>query len=142
MSDSTRPNAITIESAVNAPIEKVWDYWTNPKHIMNWNNASPDWHTPFAENDIRTGGKFKSTMAARDGSMSFDFEGVYSLVVKHQHIEYTMPDGRQVKVTFTPQGGGIKVTETFDPESENPIEMQRDGWQAILNSFKTYTEEK
>lgn len=141
MSDSTKLTAITIESVVNAPAEKVWDYWTNPKHIMNWNNASPDWHTPFAENDPRTGGKFKSTMAARDGSMSFDFEGVYSLVTKYQRIEYSMADGRQVKITFTPQGSAIKITETFDPEQENPIEMQRGGWQAILDSFKKYTEE-
>jgi uncharacterized protein YndB with AHSA1/START domain len=131
---------ITVETVVNAPIAKVWDSWTLPQHITKWNQASDDWHTPYAENDLRTGGKFKSTMAAKDGSVSFDFEGTYSLVTTHQRIEYFLADGRTVKIIFQANGNETKVTETFDPEGENPIELQRGGWQAILNSFKKYTE--
>lgn len=132
--------AITVETIVNAPMAKVWESWTLPQHITKWNQASDDWHTPYAENDPRTGGRFKSTMAAKDGSMSFDFEGVYSLVIPQERIEYAMADGRTVKVIFRENGNQTTVTETFDPESENSIELQRGGWQAILNSFKKYTE--
>jgi uncharacterized protein YndB with AHSA1/START domain len=132
--------AITVEAIVNAPIAKVWESWTLPQHITQWNQASEDWHTPYAENDLRTGGKFKSTMAAKDGSMSFDFEGIYSLVTPLERIEYAMSDGRKVKITFVAKGNETKVTETFDPESENSIELQRAGWQAILDNFKKYTE--
>lgn len=132
--------AITVEAIVNAPIAKVWESWTLPEHITKWNQASDDWHTPYAENDCRTGGKFKSTMAAKDGSFSFDFEGVYSLVIPHERIEYAMPDGRKVKITFLTKGNETTVSETFDPESQNSMELQRAGWQAILNSFKKYTE--
>jgi uncharacterized protein YndB with AHSA1/START domain len=132
--------AITVEIVVNAPLAKVWESWTLPQHITKWNQASDDWHTPYAENDARTGGKFKSTMAAKDGSMSFDFEGIYSLVATHERIEYAMADGRTVKVTFVANGNETKVIETFDPENENSLELQRGGWQAILDSFKKYTE--
>lgn len=132
--------SITVETVVNAPIKKVWESWTLPEHITKWNQASDDWHTPYAENDPRTGGKFKSTMAAKNGSMSFDFEGVYSLVTLHQRIEYAMADGRKVKIFFQGSGNETKVTETFDAETENSIELQRGGWQAILNNFKKYTE--
>ncbi|NOT74982.1 MAG: polyketide cyclase [Cyclobacteriaceae bacterium] len=138
--ETTSKNAITVEATVKAPVEKVWKLWSEPNHIMKWNSASDDWHTPAAENDLRTNGKFKSTMAARDGSMSFDFEGVYSNVVPHKVIEYGMGDGRKVKVTFASNGNETKVVETFDPESINSVEMQRGGWQAILNSFKKYAE--
>lgn len=141
MSNINSGNAITVQTSVNSTLEKVWNYWTGPQHITQWNNASPDWHTPFAENDASTGGKFKFTMAARDGSMSFDFEGIYSEVKKHESIAYTLPDGRNVKVTFTKEANAIKVVEVFDPENENPIEMQQGGWQAILDNFKKYTEE-
>jgi uncharacterized protein YndB with AHSA1/START domain len=134
--------AITIEATVKAPVEKVWEYWSEPKHITKWNQASPDWHTPNAENDLRKDGKFKSTMAAKDGSVSFDFEGVYTAVEKYKLIEYAMADGRTVKVIFSSNGPETKVIETFDPETENPIDMQRAGWQAILDSFKQYTEAK
>jgi uncharacterized protein YndB with AHSA1/START domain len=133
-------SAITVEATVNAPVEKVWASWNEPKHIMNWCQASPDWHAPSAENDLRTGGTFKTTMAAKDGSVSFDFGGVYANVEPHKLIEYTIADGRKVKVTFAGEGNSTKVVETFDPESQNPIEMQRGGWQAILDSFKSYTE--
>lgn len=131
---------ITVETNVNAPIAKVWESWTLPQHITKWNQASDDWHTPYAENDCRTGGKFKSTMAAKDGSFSFDFEGIYSSVTPQERIEYAMADGRKVKVIFQGNGNQTKVIETFDPESENSLELQRGGWQAILNSFKRYTE--
>jgi len=132
--------SITVETVVKAPIKKVWESWTLPQHITKWNQASDDWHTPYAENDPRTGGKFKSTMAAKDGSMSFDFEGVYSLVTMHQRIEYAMADGRKVKIIFQGSGNETKVIETFDAETENSIELQRGGWQSILDNFKKYTE--
>ena len=139
--ETANTNTITVAATVNAPIAKVWEYWNGPEHITKWCQASPDWHAPFAENDARTGGKFKTTMAAKDGSFSFDFGGTYSEVTDHQLIAYSMDDGRQVKVVFEDKGDSTKVTETFDPESQNPIEMQRGGWQAILDSFKKYTEE-
>ncbi|MHA4847484.1 SRPBCC family protein [Flavitalea antarctica] len=139
MSTSTT-QAITIRTTVNAPVEKVWEAWSKPEHITKWNSASDDWHTPRAENDLRAGGKFSSRMEAKDGSWGFDFEGVYDNVEDFKVIEYTMPDGRKVNVTFTGNGNTTEVVETFDPESENSIEMQRDGWQAILNNFKKYTE--
>lgn len=131
---------ITIETNVLAPVEKVWSHWTEPQHITKWNQASDDWHTPFAENDLRTGGSFKSTMAAKDGSMSFDFGGVYTQVIPHKTIAYTIGDGRKVKVDFFPNGKETRVVESFEVESTNPVEMQRGGWQAILNSFKMYVE--
>ena len=132
--------AITIETLVKAPIEKVWKYWSAPEHITKWATASDDWHTPFADNDLRKDGKFKTTMAAKDGSFSFDFEGVYTNVKPNALIEYVMSDGRKAKIVFEGNDKDTKIVETFDPESENPIDMQRDGWQAILNNFKKYTE--
>ncbi|MGC1242325.1 MAG: SRPBCC family protein [Chryseosolibacter sp.] len=131
---------ITVEATVNSPVEKVWEVWSNPKHITQWCAASDDWHAPYAENDLRRDGRFKTTMAAKDGSMAFDFEGVYSDVVPHKKIEYAMADGRTVQVTFAPMGNQTKVTETFDAENTHPVEVQRDGWQAILNNFKAHTE--
>lgn len=131
---------ITIEANVLAPVEKVWSHWTEPQHITKWNQASDDWHTPFAENDLRTGGSFKSTMAAKDGSMSFDFGGVYTQIIPHKTIAYTIGDGRKVKVDFFPNGKETRVVESFEAENTNPVEMQRGGWQAILNSFKMYVE--
>jgi|SRR5690606_14949604 uncharacterized protein YndB with AHSA1/START domain len=131
---------ITVEATVNAPVEKVWACWNEPQHITKWAFASDDWHAPYSENDVRTGGKFKTTMAAKDGSFSFDFAGVYDNVVPNKVIEYTMPDGRQTSILFESNGNTTKITETFDAENENPVEMQREGWQAILNNFKKYTE--
>ncbi len=131
---------ITVSSSVNAPVERVWEYWTNPKHIMKWNSASEDWHTPRAENDLRAGGKFSARMEARDGSMGFDFEGVYDEVEPHNLISYTMADGRKVRISFSENDGFTEVRETFDPEGTNPVEMQRMGWQAILDNFKKYSE--
>lgn len=139
--ETTHLTPITVEASINASAQKVWEYWTEPKHITRWCNASDDWHAPYAENDVRANGKFKTTMAAKDGSMSFDFEGVYSNIQPHKLIEYKIMDGRKVKITFTSEENKINVVETFDPESVNPIEMQKGGWQAILNNFKKYTEE-
>jgi uncharacterized protein YndB with AHSA1/START domain len=131
---------ITVKCKVEAPIEIVWKLWTAPEHITKWNYASGDWHTPYAENDLRVGGKFKSTMASKDGTMSFDFEGEYTLVEQNKTIKYFMSDGRKVEVTFAETGGGVEVVESFDPETVNPEEMQRDGWQAILHNFKKHVE--
>jgi uncharacterized protein YndB with AHSA1/START domain len=131
---------ITVKTEVNASIDKVWECWTTPEHITKWNNASDDWHTPYAENDLRTGGRFKSTMASKDGTMSFDFEGEYTLVEQNKAIEYVMADRRKVAITFENIENGVKIIESFDPETENPEEMQRDGWKAILNNFKKYVE--
>jgi len=135
---------ITISALVNKPVADVWNTWTDPKHIMQWNAASDDWHCPKATNDLRTGGKFSSTMAARDGSFSFDFEGVYDDVQVHGarpgRIAYTMADGRTCEILFTAENGGTRVVEAFDAESQNPVEMQRGGWQAILDRFKAYAE--
>jgi uncharacterized protein YndB with AHSA1/START domain len=133
---------ITIQALVNAPVEKVWQLWSNPEDIKQWNSASPDWHTPHATNDLRTGGSFTSRMEAKDGSFGFDFGGIYDAVEPHKHIAYTMGDGRQVKVDFNSQDGQTHIVETFDPESQNPVEMQQAGWQSILNNFKSYAESK
>lgn len=138
--ETQNKTVITIENTINAPVEKVWDYWTKPQHITRWNNASDDWHTPRAENDLRIGGKFISRMEARDGSMGFDFSGVYDDVRENEYIEYTMSDGRKVKITFSSNGAATKVVETFDAENTHPVEMQRSGWQNILDNFKKYTE--
>ena len=138
--ETTEKTKITVEAAVKAPVEKVWTFWTNPEHIMRWNNASDDWHSPRAENDLRAGGNFLVRMEAKDGSFGFDFGGVYDEVKTHELITYTMSDGRKVKVTFTDKGPETQVTETFDAENTNSIELQRDGWQAILNNFKKYVE--
>ena len=132
---------ITVETIVHAPIEKVWKYWSEPQFIHNWNYASDDWHSPHAENDLKVGGRFKTVMAARDGSVSFDFGGVYTLVKDYNEIEYTLDDERLVSVSFQKSGEFIKIVQTFEPENENPPEMQKVGWQAILNNFKKYTEE-
>nr|WP_315162814.1 SRPBCC family protein [uncultured Flavobacterium sp.] len=131
---------ITVQSTINASMEKIWELWTAPEHVMKWNNASEDWHTPFAENDLKVGGKFKYTMASTDGTMRFDFEGVYTNVVNPSLIEYEIADGRKVKIVFEKDAGGIKVIESFDPETVNPEEMQKNGWQAILDNFKKYVE--
>ncbi|TSJ41348.1 SRPBCC family protein [Fluviicola chungangensis] len=133
---------ITLQATVKAPIEKVWDYWNEPEHIKKWNSASPDWHTPKSENDLRAGGRFTARMEAKDGSFGFDFGGIYDEVTAHQYISYTMDDGRKTNITFTSDGGNeTKVVETFEAESQNPVEMQQGGWQAILDNFKKYTEE-
>ena len=131
---------ITVESTINAPVEKVWEYWTKPEHITQWNNASDDWHTPRAENDLRVGGSFAARMEAKDRSFGFDFGGIYDAVTTNEYIEYTLGDGRKVTITFTADGNKTKLVESFEAESTNSIEMQQGGWQNILDNFKKYTE--
>jgi uncharacterized protein YndB with AHSA1/START domain len=138
--ETQQKTVLTVETTVNAPVEKVWEYWTSPEHITKWCSPSDDWHTPTAENDLRTGGKFSSRMEAKDGSMGFDFAGVYDEVRPNEYIEYTIGDGRKVDITFSSDGKQTKVVENFEAESINPIEMQQGGWQAIIDNFKKYTE--
>ena len=138
--ETANKTKITVEATINAPVAKVWEFWNNPVHITQWCNASDDWHAPYADNDPCTSGKFKTTMAAKDGSFSFDFEGVYTNVQDNEVIEYALGDGREVKIDFVANGDVTEVTETFDPETINPIEMQQGGWQAILNNFKKHAE--
>ncbi len=131
---------ITIETHVRAPIEKVWHDFTDPESVKAWNAASSDWHTPKAENDLREGGSFMYRMEAKDGSTGFDFRGTYTEVIPQERIAYTMEDGRTVIAIFTPEEDGVHIVETFDPETENSPEMQRQGWQSILDNFKAYAE--
>lgn len=132
---------ITVKNTINTPVTKVWEAWTSPEHITKWNNASDDWHTPRAENDLRVGGKFSSRMEAKDGSIGFDFSGTYTAITPQKHIAYTLDDGRKVEVHFTASKGTTEVTETFEAEGQNPVDMQRQGWQAILDNFKKYVED-
>ncbi|HET9057842.1 MAG TPA: SRPBCC family protein [Chitinophagaceae bacterium] len=133
-------NKITIQAVIKANKQKTWTYYTLPEHIMNWNFATEDWQCPNASNDLRVGGKYFARMEAKDGSFGFDFEATYNEVVKNEKLTYTMPDNRVVNVNFNAIGDNTEVIITFDAELENSIEMQRDGWQAILNNFKKYTE--
>lgn len=134
----TNHPVITVEAIVHAPVEKVWEYWTVPGHITKWSNSSDDWHTPYAENDLKVGGKFVTRMEAKDGSFGFDFGGTYDEVRVQEFISYTLEDGRKVEITFISHGNDTKVIEVFDPETTNPVEMQQEGWQAILENFKKY----
>lgn len=137
---------ITIEATVKAPLKTVWKCWSDPQHIKGWAFASDDWEAPYAENDLRTGGKFMTRMQAKGTTDEFDFNGVYTKVEKHKVIEYDMEKAlneeksRHVKAIFEETPDGVRIIQTFDPETENPVEMQREGWQAILNNFKKYTE--
>ncbi|WED56606.1 SRPBCC family protein [Exiguobacterium profundum] len=135
-------NVVTISTLVDAPIDTVWKFWTEPEHIKQWNHASDDWHTIEAENDLRVGGKFHSRMEAKDQSMGFDFEGVYEEVEENELIQYRLEDERRVRISFTSEGDQTKVVEVFDAESMNPVEMQRQGWQAILDNFTRYANVK
>jgi uncharacterized protein YndB with AHSA1/START domain len=131
---------ITVTSSVNAPVDKVWKHWTTPESITKWNNASDDWHTPRAENDLRNNGRFSYRMEARDGSMGFDFEGTYDEIVKNEKIQYTIGDGRKVEIIFIPGGSKTDIVESFEAENLHPIDQQRKGWQSILDNFKKFTE--
>lgn len=133
---------ITVQSTIQADTQKVWDFYTQPEHIIGWNFASDDWHCPRATNDLRVGGKFSARMEARDGSYGFDFNTLYDEVVVHEKIAYTMEDGRKADITFSGENGTTLVTVTFDAENQNDPEMQRVGWQAILDNFKKYVELK
>lgn len=140
--ETANKKVITVENTINAPVEKVWEYWTKPEHITQWNNASDDWHTPRAENDLRVGGSFVARMEAKDGSMGFDFGGTYDAITNNEYIEFTLGDDRKVKVNFFPEGNNTKVVESFEAEHTNSAEMQKTGWQSILDNFKKYTESK
>lgn len=140
LSEIQNKTLVAIEALVDAPVEKVWEYWTDPKHIVNWNFASDDWCCPKAENDLQIGGTFSSRMEAKDGSMGFDFEGKYTDVVENSKISYIMGDDREVITDFVNLDGKTGIYGTFQPEATHPYEMQKDGWQAILNNFKKYAE--
>lgn len=131
---------ITVETIVAAPLQRVWECWTVPEHIVQWSFASDDWEAYGAENDVRVGGQFKTTLAAKDKTTSFDFKGMYTFVEKPSKLAYTLDDGRQVSITFTETPSGVRVVEIFDPENENSAAIQREGWQAFLNNFKKYAE--
>ena len=130
---------ITVQATINADKNKVWNYYTNPKHITKWNFADPSWHCPSAENDMKIGGKYRARMEAKDGSFGFDFEAIYSEIIEGEQFTYQF-DGRTATVIFNVINNHTEITVIFDPENENPIEMQKGGWQAILNNFKKYTE--
>jgi len=132
---------ITVQTSIDKPIETVWKCWTTPADIKKWNAASDDWHTTNAKNDIQTGGNFSYRMEAKDGSVGFDFDGTYTKVIDYKTIEYAMADGREATVVFSERDNLTELMETFEAENENPIELQRNGWQAILNNFKKYTEQ-
>ena len=131
---------ITVEQVIHAPIEKVWEFWIVPSHIVQWCYASDDWEAPDAENDARVGGTFSTTMAAKDGSASFDFAGIYTKVQQFALIEYDLNDGRHVIIQFFKHPNGTKITEIFEMEKIHPAPMQKSGWQAILNNFKKHVE--
>jgi uncharacterized protein YndB with AHSA1/START domain len=140
--EALKEKTITVETTVKSPLKEVWSYWTEPGHIENWYFASDDWYAPYAENDLKVKGKFLIKMAAKDGSAGFDFEGVYTKVLKHKSIEYTVPDGRKVIISFSKSGNGTRIVESFEAEKVNPFEAQKGGWQSILNNFKKYSESK
>lgn len=137
---TSEKTTITVAATVNAPVEKVWQYWTAPQHITQWNNASNDWHTPKATNDLRKDGTFNYRMEAKDNSFGFDFEGRYTDIKTNELIEYVISDGRKVQILFEALNDETHITETFEAEEVHPVELQQDGWQAILNNFKRYTE--
>lgn len=133
---------LNIQTTINAPLAKVWDAFNDPEQVVMWNNASPDWHTPTAENDLQAGGKFLYRMEAKDGSFGFDFGGIYDEVIPQQRIAYTLGDGRKVAADFTSEGNTTHIAEQFEAEDQNPLEMQQSGWQSILDNFKKYVESK
>lgn len=139
MEDTTKTK-VTVEAIVNASMEKVWDAWTKPEHITRWCFASDDWHAPSSSSDLNTGGKLSTRMEAKDGSFGFDFEGTYTEIIPHEKLAVTLGDGRTWDTFFEEAEGGVKVTEIFEAEAQNPIEMQQAGWQMILNNFKKYVE--
>ncbi|WP_264210692.1 SRPBCC family protein [Leisingera thetidis] len=132
---------ITIGTTIDAPIDRVWQAYTTPADITRWNFASDDWCCPSAEADLKLGGKYKARMEAKDGSFGFEFEAVYEELAPNKALTLAMTDGRKARTTFASAGGKTKVATTFDAEEQNPLEMQRDGWQAILNNFRAYLED-
>ena len=140
--ETQQKTVITVASEINAPVAKVWEYWTNPDHITKWNFAADDWHSPWAKNDLRVGGSFSARMEAKDGSFGFDFGGTYDAIKENEYIEYTLGDGRKVKVFFQSKGDSTTVTESFEAETTHSEDMQKTGWQAIMDNFKKYVESK
>ena len=138
--ETTQKTKIAVSANINAGIDKTWMLWNGPEHITQWNAASPEWHTPKADNDLREGGKFSYRMEAKDGSFGFDFEGIYDEVIPSQKICYSLSDGRKVEISFIEKGDNTEVTETFDADDSHSIELQQTGWQAILDNFKRYVE--
>ena len=134
-------NLIKVQADINGPLAKVWEFWTNEEHVQNWNFAAADWHCPKATNNLVEGGEFHYTMAAKDNSFSFDFWGTYQKIETNKNIEILLGDGRRMLVTFETSATGTIVTEQFEPETQNPPEMQKAGWQMILDNFKTYVEQ-
>jgi uncharacterized protein YndB with AHSA1/START domain len=137
---AVKPQRITVAAEINAPLQKVWNAWSNPEAIKQWNQASADWHTTEAENDLSEGGQFCFHMAAKDGSAGFDLKGTYVAVDELEYIEYELEDGRQVGISFNEEDGITSITETFEAENQNPASLQQEGWQSILNSFKQFVE--
>ena len=133
---------ITVETTVNAPVDQVWKLWTLPEHITQWNNASDDWHTPHAENDMQIGGGFLCRMEAKDGSFGFDFSGKYLEIKENELIVYVIDDGRKVHISFEAAGNATSIIESFEAEGVNSLELQKSGWQSILDNFKKYAESK
>ncbi len=131
---------ITVETTINAPVDQVWNFWTIPEHIVRWNNASDDWHTPYSENDLQIGGTFLTRMEAKDGSLGFDFTGHYIDVKVHELLVYVIDDGRKVHINFTPAGNSTTIVESFEAEDVYSPELQKSGWQSILDNFKKYAE--
>ena len=129
-----------VETTIAANKKRVWDFWTKPEHITKWNFADESWHCPRAENDLRPGGKYKARMEAKDASVGFDFEATYDEVINEQKLSYIMGDGRKAVTNFEDLGNATKVVTIFDAENENPVEIQKAGWQAILENFKKYAE--
>ncbi|HRV86328.1 MAG TPA: SRPBCC family protein [Saprospiraceae bacterium] len=136
----TSKTQISIDTSVLVPVAKAWECYTVVDHVLQWNHASDDWHSPSGENDLRPGGKFNYRMEAKDGSFGFDFWGIYDEVVPEEKIAYTLGDGRKAIVSFTPAGDHTDISVLFEAEDTNPVEMQRGGWQMILNNYKKYTE--
>ena len=131
---------IHTEITVHVPVEKAWSYWTKPEHIVKWNFASKDWQCPTAANDLRVGGTFNYRMEAKDKSMGFDFFGTYDKILEYEQINYTLGDDRKVHIQFISEGGDTHILQNFESEKENPVDMQKFGWQAILNHYKEYVE--
>lgn len=140
MKNSESKPTLEISASIQAPIKKVWDYFNLPKHVVNWNAAADSWHCPSADNDLKVGGKFNYTMAAKDGSFQFDFSGTYTEIEHHSSIKYVLDDDRKVEIQFRDDNGTVNIIERFEAENMNPLEMQQGGWQAILDNFKQYTE--
>jgi uncharacterized protein YndB with AHSA1/START domain len=136
----TKKVTITVKTTINVPHEQVWEYWTERAHITHWNFATDEWYCPSAENDLRPGGAFSWRMEAKDGSMGFNFSGTYDEIEDHKIIKYTLDDGRKTQIVFSSMGDSTEIIETFEAERSNPIEVQRAGWQSILNNFKKYAE--